>query len=443
MKKTFIFVIISGCFVALLSCYSRGFDVLTIIYKVCGLILFALSLIGGLIKDKDFFSPFTLFAATPFSILVYDEYLSSSFLPMPSAESVAHIILGQACFLVGLTISKISMKRVRIQQSASIPLRKYSWVTLFIIGISPIVLALVLQPFNIGMSAEAIEEYRTNFSLPVISTLSCLTTGAILYVARTKKIKIFLVLLVITMLSGIFTLGKGSAVILFLTVLYATIYYWDNKYRIKIIICSFLTMLALFQLYGVIRQGSLDSKTYISSYEYYTANNDIKYVTKPLQPLYSMYMYLTTPLSNFSYIVENDFESTNGLLTMWPLLSTFQLKRVFGVTPEVKPIRKWPYNTHSFLADFYLDFGTVGVLILPCLLGFIVYVVYARSLHYNDVLLHAEYLYFGFATLMMFFSNHFTSIGYPVRIFLIFESFRFLSRLSFRTLSPLPRTKWV
>ena len=138
-----------------------------------------------------------------------------------------------------------------------------------------------------------------------------------------------------------------------------------------------------------------------------------------------------------------DFEKTDGMLTFWSVISLLQLNRVYSINQVEKPVRMFPYNTHTFLADFYLDFGTVGLVIFSIFLGMIVYSVYLRSVRSNDCIKDAEYLYFGFATFMMFFSNHFSSVGYPLRIFIVFELYRYFAFSTRKSIirNPMDRVK--
>ena len=47
----------------------------------------------------------------------------------------------------------------------------------------------------------------------------------------------------------------------------------------------------------------------------------------------------------------------------------------------------------------------------------------------NDPLIISIYLYWGLATMMTFFSNHFTSVGYPISYFIVIEVYRKISKL--------------
>ena len=103
-----------------MSLYLSGGDASwMLLYKLCGFALLYYCLTIGLLEDRDYFSPFTLFSITPFSILIYSDYLSDSLLPLPGPMAIFNIVLGQACFLFGLTLfrSRARKKRQQLDQA--------------------------------------------------------------------------------------------------------------------------------------------------------------------------------------------------------------------------------------------------------------------------------------------------------------------------------------
>ena len=233
-------------------------------------------------------------------------------------------------------------------------------------------------------------------------------------------------MLVLVLFLSLLTLSKGAVLFIYFMTLYCAYRYLRGQYTRITTITFALIIISTFLLFSMARQGTFATQLYKPSYEYFYENNRNAALPTLLQPFFPSYMYMTTPLSNFAYLVEINNEQTNGAMTLWPIISTFQLKRLYDFEEIAKQFRLWPYNTHTFLADFFLDFGTVGLVFLPIILGLLVYFMYVRSLRSIDVLVHAEYMYFSYAVLMMFFSNHFTSIAYPLRIVLVFEVCRMI-----------------
>lgn len=419
-----------GYFTTISGSFSQEF----ILYKVFGYALFCFTLRIGLLRDRDYLSPFTLFATSPFAILLYSDYLSASYLPLPEGKTMAYILFSQYSFFMGLWLRKYGL-RTKAPRSRSEVVKgqyktEYSYILLGLLGLFPYILALFLgKSFVMSMSeltAERVSEFRSTFNIPIVSSLAVCLNGALLCAARRKLWIAVWIIGIISLSVSLLTVARGSVVVLFLTFVIA---FKSKRIRWKksLVVCGLLVVFGIFQLYSYIRQGSLESQEYESSYERYRNTGRIEEVPDFLKPFYFPYMYMTTPLSNYDYIVEGSFPSANGKLTLWPLISTFQLKRLFGLESYSKPIRLWPYNTHAFMADFYLDFGLVGILILPAALGMFVYFYYTRSKNSEDPLIEVQYTYIGFAVLLMFFSNHFTSVAYPLRVIIIFESYRLIS----------------
>jgi oligosaccharide repeat unit polymerase len=113
-------------------------------------------------------------------------------------------------------------------------------------------------------------------------------------------------------------------------------------------------------------------------------------------------------------------------MTLHSFLSVFQLDGFFDFVD--RPVREVQFNTHGFLADFYLDFGVLGVVCLSYLLGMLVKLSYVLAVEKPDVLSQSAWLCVGFASFMLFFSNHFTGLSYPLLSVILFSSYRGISR---------------
>jgi len=402
-----------------------------LLYKVLAFALFCLTLRMGIIKDRDYFSPYTLFATSPFCVLIYSNYLSNVFLPLPGHLAMFTILLGQTSFILGLTLfrynSEVCCQTLHNKPLVLEPGIRYSYITLFLLGLSPFVMALLLNPFGTSLSAEGVADFRAKFSLPIVSALSCLMTGALLCAARDKNLKVFMIMAAIVLISGSLTQSRAGVVVLFMVILYTVVHYWQRRYLKAVFVSGLFVIAGMFFLYVLVRQGALHNKSIKSNYSHYYESARCAKLPRLCQPFYGTYMYMTAPLSNFAYLIEEVDDRTYGKLMLWPIISTFQFKRIANIEKTEKPIRIWPYNTHTFMGDYYMDFGINSLIVLSALTGMIVYCIYWRSLKSNDCLIHAEYLYFGLATLLMFFNNHFTSSAYPLRVFIICEIYRNIS----------------
>ena len=84
-------------------------------------------------------------------------------------------------------------------------------------------------------------------------------------------------------------------------------------------------------------------------------------------------------------------------------------------------------NTHSFITDFYLDFGYFGAMLASFILGCIIFYCYRKYGLSSDALLVSFYVLISYATLMLFFSNHFI-IGYLLNYYITFGGYYLLMR---------------
>jgi len=279
-----------------------------------------------------------------------------------------------------------------------------------------------------GLSANEIQEIRASFFIPVFSMLSCLTNVALITVMRTQRKKQIVLVLFIVIISSSMNFAKLDLVFTMFFASYGIIKYRlvsSFSSKILLLISAIIIFFMLSQTYRYARGGE-EGQLYTFEKNYIDYGS--KYYSENMRDIYLTYMYMVTPFSNLDYILENFNKFTNGKMTFWSLISISQIKRIYGLKPIIKPIRVWPFNTHTFLADFYMDFGILGVSILPFFLGIIVYFFYSRTFVSNDPLIISTYLYWGLATLMMFFSNHFTSVGYPLHYLIVIEIYRKMSK---------------
>lgn len=405
----------------------------TIIYCIFGLTLYI-----GIIVDSDWFSPYTLFASFYACLLIYSSEISNYFLPPISDRSMVLILLGSISFMGGMgAYSKFKIsKRLRIptysESNACDSLHTYSHWYLLLIGLLPTIFSIATKGLPVlalgSLSQIEIQELRSTYYAPIITTLTCLVNAAILVAMRSRnKVDIFIVTLIAIGASTII-FAKSSLVITLFFITYGLYHYkltLKTRYKLVFVVLSITCFFLLAQSYWYAR-GSVAGDLFSFETEYISQNRSTYFEEK--RGIYTTYMYLTTPLSNLDYLMENFDHQTNGKMTLWSIISLTQIKRVFDIKQEFKPIRAHPFNTHSFLADFYMDFGIVGCIIMPFILGIFVYFFYIRALKSQDPIIISIYLYWGYATFMMFFSNHFTSVGYPLTYLIVLEGYRFISK---------------
>ena len=226
---------------------------------------------------------------------------------------------------------------------------------------------------------------------------------------------------IISLALAILVLAKLAILMTIVGIVFLVSRYYRNVFRgnrISVLLISVLfAFLGLFSLLGNVRNVNDVMFAWEDEIRF---NNEI--LDSYGELLYAPYYYFVTPWTNLDYNIENWQGFGHGSFTSKPIVSLLQLNRYFPT--EEKLVRHNPWNTHTFLADFYCDFGFIGALIMSFLLGCFVILVYRKMMTHGDSLDEALWIYVGSAVLMMFFSNHFTSVGYPVIALVLFYTFK-------------------
>lgn len=143
-----------------------------------------------------------------------------------------------------------------------------------------------------------------------------------------------------------------------------------------------------------------------------------------LTSFFMPYMYLETPWTNLQYVMQTQDTRTYGLWLIKPILNYLQLDGFFENMYQLIPMSS--FNTYSFIACNFKDFGFWGSIIPSLILGGYVKWVYSRACQTTDPLDVACYVYVAQAVLEMFFSNHFFQQAYPLTCVLLIGIYKYL-----------------
>ena len=129
-------------------------------------------------------------------------------------------------------------------------------------------------------------------------------------------------------------------------------------------------------------------------------------------------MYLVTPWNNLQYVMETQNTRTYGLWTLKPLLGYLQLDDRFK--PFYSMSTYSSFNTFTYIAVQFKDFGLVGSVLGSAILGtFVGYIYKKKLLNSVSPFDNACYAITAVAVFEMFFSNHFFKESYPFTIVII------------------------
>ena len=378
------------------------------------LILFILCWLSG--KEKhDIFNPYYLLAFTPLSVLIYDTSFNSYFLIEIDAFTYFVIFLGILSFFLGLKFSE----RIKIKDYSKQNYRitkKLFWFIL-ILGTLPHFLGLYRVGIPI-LNIANLEQMRMEYLPGGISYFIFFLPLTILIAFYLQKRNLIIISLLFNLFFSIVRVAKFDFLIFLIFFLYAYFKYGNiSKQGFKkkiVLILSFLLIPIVFAIAYFLRSGIVMNEN-----EFYSLNmpNTFSgYVALP-------YFYITTPWSNFAFNFNHVTEFNWGLYTLRPFLSAAQILDYFHFNSP-KTIFQHPFNTYAFLTDYFMDFGVLGIIVLPFLTAAIVYHAYKKSKVSNNPLVAGQYIILGIPTLFLFFSNHFTSVGYP---FIVYIAYGFIN----------------
>ncbi len=389
----------------------------------------------GLCIDRDWFSPFTLFSTYYICILLYSPAVSNVYLPELTVSALLVMCAGSVAFCLGMWScgsSRVGRRTDLAHRPGDSPTGhplEYSHWWLLAIGLCPLAYSVITKGLPAvawrQLSSVEIQEQRLLFDLPIVGSLACLTSAAIVVAASTHRRRDIILVWTAAIFSAtvLFTKGSVASVLFFIGYGIGCYRLIKSKQQVAVVVCLGVVLALLMGWWCYYARTGFGSER-VDLYELHYTRGSTDYFPNRLTQFYPAYMYMVTPFANCQYVMQVQHEYSMGIRTLWPVISMLQLGRLCGIEVEEKPFLILPYNTHTFLADFYLDFGPIGAVVAAYVLGIVVYRIYLRSRHNADALIRAEYAFWGFATFLMFFSNHFTSVGYPLRSLVIIEVYR-------------------
>lgn len=367
------------------------------------------------LQEPKYINPYILFSVTLFSLLVYSEKVSSYFLVELDSRTWLLVMINVIAFLMSFTLfykhSFTIGSCILLRPRSFLPYEnekdyRFLGIGLFLIGKIPEISTLI------------------GISIPFAHFISmCQFLGlAMTYKSGSKKMTyvlsgIYLALALLT------TFNKTNLLFLLFCLFICMESGFDTKRQeLKIIVIGAIAMLLMvfvafplkdFLAYG----GKLSSYTISDAYttSAYFADR-INWNGNNLLML--PYMYLSTNWTNLQYVISNTSEHTMGLWLFRPLLSYLQMTDGIQAYSGLVPYRP-AFNTYSFIAVEYVDFGMIGSIIPTICLGIYVAYIYKRYTSYPDSFNCACYALVSCAVLEMFFSNHFFNQSYPFTILIV------------------------
>lgn len=375
-------------------------------------------------KSKYWFSPYYLFMVTIFSYILYWNALGGIYMDELSWNTRLYALSGLTAVSIGFFFCEKIIKRPIIIGNIT-----ENFFLVFFIGLLPTAISYILYGNIASLEGEEMLEAKEQFVLPVIGQLAYFLPASIVVACKKNNTKLIIISLIFSFLAAFLTISK-TALLLTLVffiiaiskfkpdIIYTKLFKLLDRSKFVVIPVLVLSMF-IYNNNKRIAASGRDGMSFVeSSYTTMWGNDNFT------QNIFLNYCYYVQPWSNLNYNIENN-HSTGSFGGN----SFAQFGEKIGLNTNPRPkIQSTFFNTHTFLTDYYLDFGFFIGVIICFLIGIIIYFCYIKFGLSDDPLLIAFYILIAYATIMMFFSNHFNN-GYLMNYFITFGLVSWFSRL--------------
>lgn len=397
------------------------------------LLFFVFLIIGGglfLISYKhykDVLNPLGIFSIIWFSSIGISQLMLSE-VQRPWSPSMWFVVLGSGfCFIIG-NLSYSFFANSTDKPSRKLELKNhYSKQRLKIIIIVIFLLSLAAYLFEIYkfggiplFTKSRIAAYMTFgvrfvHYLTVSSILVCILVYLYQKLFFPEKKLLLNVLFIVSLFIIISNLATGQLIIILVGIFTIKNYLDKKRFKLKSLIILFIiATLILVLLTGFIRSSHSDV-AYIKQ-----IGKPIIEIPDRLSPLFLPYLYISTSFENLQLEIEQRDEFYYGTQTSFPIWAFTFLKGYFQseyyITPE-------GFNVGTYLRPYFADFGFLGVMIIPFLLGLIITIFYYSLRLKPTILKILIYSLFIYGLIIIFFANAFseTLTWYFLILFIIID----------------------
>tara|TARA_B110000046_G_scaffold13464_1_gene13233 strand:- start:10711 stop:11916 length:1206 start_codon:yes stop_codon:yes gene_type:complete len=380
-------------------------------------ILFVYCINMGL-KEKFPLNPYYIFAASLFSLIIYNSKISVFLIDIP-IEVYILIFMGISSFLFGMILVDKTLKKTEPYKKTKgkSSYKKMFWIFLFL-GLIPHIIGFLKVGIPILNQINFIK--TTDSYLPQGLSYFIFFLPLTIIIGFANKNKRFILLSIF--LNGFLSIVRVAKfdILIFATFLiFSYLKYGKKKSENKkqvMLMSTFLSIPFIFDWFYNLRfkENSVSSQFLLTD------------ISSSLSNAISLpYLYFTSGWSNLTQTILTVSEFNYGSYTLYPFISALQLDDLISYSSE-KVIYKHPFNTWAFFTDYYMDFGIFGIIIIPFFIGLIVFYSYRKSIMAANPIKDGQFLILAIPTLLLFFSNHFTSVGYPFIVYILYGILGFL-----------------
>lgn len=373
----------------------------TFLDRIAVLLIFILCIIWGR-REKTMFNPYYLFAFTPLSLLIYFN-VSDNYMVTLTSKTWTLAIINFLAFIFAIRLTGEYKSVKNCTGPANNQLVRHTWI-FAILGLVPAIFEVIIgSPFFLA------------------SILKLCTVPALVCAIKSKKRVLIITMLILFIGSSMGLLSK-SMILQFVLAFLIGVDKFLNERKLSgvkvaaLAIIGVIIMIFSFTFANKDResQSAQETMEYFSYYGNVTWNNSVY--------LFMPYMYLTTPWANLQYVTETQDVRTYGLWLIRPLLGYAQIDEKLISKNDLNAYSS--FNTFSYIAQGFKDFGFWLSIITSIFLGFFVKKVYSRYIKSRSPLDVACYAFTGLAVLEMFFSNVFLKESFPFTIVIIMAIYK-------------------
>ena len=259
--------------------------------------------------------------------------------------------------------------------------------------------------------------------MPLASVFSLFTSAGLVCALKSKNKKLIIIVLSLFIISYWGYVSKSSILTLALGLLigFEKYYLTSKKQKMTLIALSGIGLLVMIFAFTFANQdrGTVTPAEYVAYYSRYGG-----IVWNRNNALLMPYMYLTTPWANLQHVIETQNTRTYGLWLVRPFLGYLQLDNLFKAQYSLRAYSN--FNTLTYIATQFKDFGYWGSIISSVVLGIFVKKIYSRYSLSRSPFDVASYVLVGQAVLQMFFSNEFFTQSFPFTIVIIMGMYKYI-----------------
>jgi oligosaccharide repeat unit polymerase len=372
-------------------------------------------------KSRDIFNPIGIFSVVWLSTIGLATFRLSHLQAKWGGKTWAVVLGGYLAFLIGSYLAHYISKRKRVRtlfkskvtQIDSRRMEKFILV-LFIICFGSYIIDVIGSGYIpiLAHKTSAYHYFGVHFIHYITVSIPLVNYLIIIYFLINKKIKLWMGILFIVAFLVLVSMMSRQNIIFLIIISIVTINYLYKRFKLLYILYILPVVLILFGIMGNMRSNS---STYI--FQVGQINNHVH------SSLFAwFYLYFAMSFENLRNYIENYHHLFYGAKTFFPVFA-FTLTKKYIPTDFSQYLSNPYFTVSTMFYDFYLDFGYVGIIVFPLLIGLISMLIYQslrKEKSLKTVIFHSFIIHnLIFSFFINFFSN--TTWFFEIIVMILFN----------------------